>query len=327
MRALVVDDGQLRFRNDVADPEPPPGEVLVRVLQAGICNTDLEILRGYRVSPGILGHEFVGVAERFAPGVPDAEAARLSGKRVVGEINAVCGRCSACAAGRGIHCNKRTVLGISGRDGAFAEYLCLPVSNLHAVPEAVSSTAAVFTEPLAAALAVQDRATIGNGDRVIVVGAGKLGLLIAQVLAASGCDLSVVTTRRGVAGGLLEAWGVRSLAADDVEAGAYDVALECTGDPAGFAIARRALRPRGTLVLKSTYAGEAAIDLSSLVVDEITVTGSRCGRFEPALTLLEEGRIEVDSLVQATYPLEHGEEAFEHAARPGALKVLLKPTT
>ena len=325
MKALFLEDGRLRFRSDLPDPEPLPVEALVRVLQAGICNTDLELTRGYRPFSGILGHEFVGVVERFGPGVADEEEARLSARRVVGEINAACGRCPSCAAGRRIHCEARTVLGISGRDGAFAEYLCLPVANLRVVPDAVDTAAAVFTEPLAAALAVRDRVAIGDGDRVIVVGAGKLGLLIAQALALTDGDLSVVVTGTGQAIQLLDRWGIESRPTAEVEKGAYDVAVECTGAPSGFSIARRALRPRGTLLMKSTYAGEAAVDLSSLVVDEIAVIGSRCGPFEPALSHLERGRIEVEPLVEATYPLERGEDAFEHAERPGALKVLLSP--
>ncbi len=182
----------------------------------------------------------------------------------------------------------------------------------------------MFTEPLAAALAIQDRATVGEDDRVIVVGAGKLGLLIAQTLARTGCRLTVVTTGTGVAGRLLEEWGIESREADRVERAAYDLAVECTGVPAGFEIARSALRARGTLVLKSTYAGHPSIKASALVVDEITVIGSRCGPFERALSLLEDGLVEVEELVEATYPLERGEEAFEHASRPGALKVLLE---
>jgi threonine dehydrogenase-like Zn-dependent dehydrogenase len=324
LKGLWLNEGRLRFRDDLPVPEPAPAEALVRVLQAGICNTDLEILGGYRPHSGILGHEFVGVVERSGSGVSDSTKAELSGRRVVGEINVACGTCASCKAGRRIHCEERSVLGIMGRDGSFAEHLCLPISNLHLVPDGVSSAAAVFTEPLAAALAIQSRVAIDEGDRVLIVGAGKLGLLIAQTLALTGCNPRVVTTGRGAAGKLLDGWGIESRSVEEVEAGAYDLAVECTGNPAGFALARSALRPRGALVLKSTYAGHPSIDATSLVVDEITVIGSRCGPFEPALSLLEGGQVDVEALVQATYPLERGEEALEHAARPGVLKVLLE---
>jgi threonine dehydrogenase-like Zn-dependent dehydrogenase len=324
MKGLRLEAGELRFVPDLPPPDLPPGEALVRVLIAGICNTDLELARGYYPFEGVPGHEFVGVVERLGAGVSSAEADRLPGTRVVGEINAVCGVCRACSRGLGTHCESRTVLGIAGRDGAFAEFLTLPVSNLHPVPDELPTEAAVFTEPLAAALRIQEQVPIGPGDRVLVVGAGKLGILIAQTLAGTGCDLTVATRRGASMPELLRARGTDVCLEDEVEKAGFDVAVECTGNPAGFKIARRALRPRGTLVLKSTYAGRLEVDASAAVVDEITLIGSRCGPFAPALRLLAEGGVDVAPLLAARYPLEEGKAAFEHASRPGVLKVLLE---
>ncbi len=324
MKALRLEDGELSLVTDLPSPELPAGEALVRVLIAGICNTDLELARGYYPFAGVPGHEFVGVVERLGDGVFAAEGDRLLGSRVVGEINAVCGACRACATGMSTHCATRTVLGISGRDGAFAELLTLPLQNLHPVPDDIPTEAAVFTEPLAAALGIQELVPIGEGDRVLVVGAGKLGTLIAQTLAGTGCDLTVVTRSGPSTSELLEARGAAVCLEKDVEHAGFDVAVECTGNPAGFRIARRALRPRGTLVLKSTYTGGLEVDASALVVDEINLIGSRCGPFAPALRMLDEGGVDVTPLIAARYPLEEGAAAFEHASRPGVLKVLLE---
>src|SRR6184192_1753576 len=268
MRAIWLEGRQLRLRDDVPVPEPAPGEALVRVHQAGICNTDLELVRGYYPYAGILGHEFVGTVQQG----PEP----LRGRRVVGEINAVCGRCSACRAGRRTHCERRTVLGIVSRHGAFADYLVLPAENLHPVPDAVSSDAAVFTEPLAAALEIQKQVSIGPRDRVLVVGDGKLGQLVAQTLVLTGCALLVVG-RHDAKLAVLAARGIETGRVDRATRGAFDVAVECTGNPEGFAVAQRAVRPRGTLVLKSTYAGALTLDASAVVVHELTLVGSRCG--------------------------------------------------
>ncbi len=304
MRALWLEEQQLRIRDDL--PMPPPGEALVRVLLAGICNTDIELTRGYYPFTGILGHEFVGEWE---------------GKRVVGEINAACGACEACSRGRRTHCENRTVLGIKNRNGAFAEYLSLPVENLHRVPDEIATEDAVFTEPLAAALEIQEQVKISPDDRVVVVGDGKLGQLIAQTLALTGCKLLVIGKHRRKRE-LLEARGIRTA---ESAAGKFDIAVECSGSAPGFAMARQALRPRGTLVMKSTYAGELTVNASSLVVDEITLIGSRCGPFAPALGLLAERRVDVRPLLDRVYALGEGMHAFEEAARPGALKVALRP--
>jgi len=314
MNALWLEDRRLRLRHDIPVPLPPRGETLVRVIVAGICNTDIELLRGYYPYAGVPGHEFVGVVEGDSP---------LAGQRVVGEINAVCGVCRACSSGRRTHCERRTVLGIVRRDGAFAEYLVLPSENLHPVPDAIPTDVAVFTEPLAAALQIQEQVTIPPDSSVLVVGDGKLGQLVAQTLALSGCELRVVGRHeRKLA--LLAARGVKSVPEASLVPGAFDIAVECTGDTPGFALAQRALRPRGTLVMKSTYAGQLTIDAAAVVVNELTLVGSRCGPFEKALALLAQDRVDVRSLVQARFPLERALEAFDAAQRPGMLKVLLE---
>lgn len=315
MQGIWLEDGKLRLRDDLAVPEPPTGEVLVRVLRAGICNTDLELVKGYYPFTGVPGHEFVGVVEQ-GPSV-------MVGRRVVGEINAACGACETCCNGRSTHCDYRTVLGIVGRNGAFAEYLTLPAENLHRVPDGVSTDAATFAEPLAAALEIQQQVRVGPDDRVLVVGDGKLGLLIGQTLALTGCDLLVVG-RHPAKLALLESRGIRTGSEEMVADGKFDLAVECTGNPGGFSLARRALRPRGTLVLKSTYAGRLEVDASALVVDEITLVGSRCGPFAPALRLLASGRVGVAPLISGRFPLADGLAAFVRAGERGVLKVLLE---
>jgi threonine dehydrogenase-like Zn-dependent dehydrogenase len=315
MRAIWLEERRVHVREDVPVPEPPAGEVLVRVLKAGICNTDIELTRGYYPYKGILGHEFVG----FVDDGPE----HLAGKRVVGEINAVCGDCQACRAGRSTHCERRTVLGIVNRDGAFAEYLTLPTENLHVVPDVVSTDEATFVEPLAAALELQEQVSVHAGQCVLLVGDGKLGQLIAQTLVLTGCDLFVVG-RHPEKLELLSSYGMRTGSAEDVKPGTFDIAVECTGNPEGFALAREGLRPRGTLVMKSTYAGQLAVDASSIVVDEITLVGSRCGPFPLALQLLVDKQVSVEPLIHARYPLADAVSALEHAQRPGVLKVFLE---
>ncbi len=307
----------MRFAGDLARPVPPPGEALVRVVVAGICSTDLELLRGYYPFTGVPGHEFVGVVES----APDP---RWIGRRVVGEINASCGHCRQCREGRRTHCEERTVLGILRRNGAFAEHLSLPVANLHEVPDGVPDELAVLTEPLAAALQVQEQVPMGRDRRVLVVGDGKLGQLIARTLALTGCELRVVGRHRDKLE-RLSRLGIATGTAEAIPARRADVVVECTGNPEGLAIARRAVRPRGTIVLKSTYAGEATVNLSSIVVDEVTLVGSRCGPFAKALAVLEGGRLDLSDIISAEYPLADGVAAFEVAARPGVLKVLVRP--
>jgi threonine dehydrogenase-like Zn-dependent dehydrogenase len=315
MLGLCLDDG-VRLRADLRTPTPRAGEALVRVRVAGVCGTDLAMLRGYVPFRGIMGHELVGEIAAAA------DAPQREGQRVTGEINVVCGRCDACRAGRTHHCERREVLGIRGRDGAFAQYLTLPLANLHPVPDGVTDEAAVFTEPLAAALQITHQLQVGPELRVLVVGAGRLGQLIARVLRLTGCDLAVVA-RRERQRALLAAAGIDWIGEQDVPTAGFDLVVEASGAPAGLALARRALRPAGTLVLKSTYAGEVPVDLASLVVDEITVVGSRCGPFPAALRLLAQGLVDPTPLIDARFPLARAETALRRAAEPGVLKVLI----
>ncbi len=315
MKAIVF-DGQFHLVRDYPAPEAEPGEALIRPRLVGICNTDLEIGRGYADFRGVPGHEFVGI-------VAEAEDERLIGRRVVGEINAYCGECATCRAGRPTHCPYRTVLGIQGRDGAMAELLRLPARNLHPVPENIPDEAAVFVEPLAAACEILEQVHVRPTDRVIVLGDGKLGLLIAQVLALTGCDLQVVG-RHPEKLDILAAKGITVRVGSQGLEREADLVVECTGQAGGFREARKLLRPRGTLVLKSTYHGHPDVDPSALVVDEITVVGSRCGPFPAALRLLEQGLIDVVPLIEAEYPLDQALAALEHAARRGTLKVLIR---
>jgi threonine dehydrogenase-like Zn-dependent dehydrogenase len=317
MRAVVLDaDGTLSLRDR---PRPVAGdECLVRVTAAGICGTDLELLRGYAGFSGVPGHEFVGVVE-------DAGAADTAwiGRRVVGEITVGCGECAGCrAAGRG-HCDVRTVVGIRGRDGAFAEYLSLPATNLHRVPASLDDMTAVFVEPTAAACRVVEQVRIEPGIGAAVVGAGRLGLLVAQVLREHGATLTVIVRSEGSRSSAT-ALGFETAAVDSARASLarrFDVVVDATGASAGFALASALVRPRGTLVVKSTIHGETPVSFSPLVVDEITVIGSRCGPFARAIELLGNGRVDVKPLVAGTYPLEQCAEAFDRAKQ--GLKVIL----
>ncbi len=315
MQGIWLEKQQLQLKTNLPIPSPPPGEAKIKVLRAGICNTDLELLRGYYPYTGILGHEFVGVVESGAP--------NLVNKRVVGEINATCGKCHFCLTNQPTHCEQRTVLGIVNRNGAFADYLTLPVANLHPVPEQITTDAATFTEPLAAALEIQEQVKILPDHKVLVVGDGKLGQLVAQTLALTGCDLLVIGRHHDKLE-KLESRGIAVGFEDIVSPRSFDIAVECTGNPDGFNLALTGLRPRGTLVLKSTYAGKLTLDASALVVDEITVVGSRCGPFAKALDLLSQKKVDVTSLIETCYPLEEGLAAFSHAQQRGTLKVLLK---
>jgi 2-desacetyl-2-hydroxyethyl bacteriochlorophyllide A dehydrogenase len=315
MKALWLEDRLLSVR-DISVPKAPD-EALIRIRMSGICGTDLELVRGYYPFSGVLGHEFVGE-------VVEAPDARWIGERVVGEINASCGDCEACTQDRPTHCENRTVLGIVGRDGVHAEYATLPVTNLHRVPDSVPDEAAVFTEPLAAAVEILRQVPIQSADRVLLVGAGRLGQLIAQTLALTGAHLRVVA-RHEHQKALLAARDIETLTEDEVAPRRWDVVVEATGSPSGFDLARTAVRPRGTLVLKSTYRGELTLDWSPFVVDEITIVGSRCGPFEPALSLLERGEVDPTLLITRRYRLEHAVEAMEAAGRPEIMKVTLEP--
>jgi len=315
LRSLWFEDQALSLR-DIPIPDKP-GEALIRIRLSGICGTDLELLRGYYPFTGVPGHEFVGEVLKS----PQQD---WVGKRVVGEINAVCGECFQCLNGRPSHCEKRSVLGILNRDGVHSEYTTLPLANLHSVPDSVPDEAAVFTEPLAAALEIQQQVQIRSTDRVLLIGAGRLGQLIAQTLALTGCDLRVLA-RHPHQQALLESRKIEIISEREVRPRTWDVVVEATGSPSGFEWARRAVRPRGTLVLKSTYKGEMTVNWSPFVVDEITIIGSRCGPFAPALRLLEHGQVDPTILIADRYPLANALEAIATAQKPGMLKVLLEP--
>ena len=320
MKALRVKKKKLAVK-EVAKPDRGD-EALVRVHLSGICNTDLEIAKGYAGFKGTIGHEFVGVVEE-SPGD------KLLGQRVVGEINAGCGTCELCAAGDPRHCESRTVLGIVGRDGAHADFLRLPLANLLPVPDNIVDEHAVFAEPLAAACGIMERISIKPGQRVAVIGDGKLGLLCAQAIALSGAAVLLI----GKHAEKLRIAERRGIETTTPKEGAkrkreFDVVVEASGSPSGFVGALELLRPRGTLVLKSTFQGAGKIDeidQARLVVDEITILGSRCGRFPPALELLKTGAIDIDSLISEEYPLARGVHAMERAGGKGILKVFLRP--
>lgn len=320
MQAVWLEKGCLNLRQDIPIPIPGPGEALIKVRQAGICATDLEIVRGYYPFTGILGHEFVGEVVQ-APG----NESRV-GQRVVGEINITCGECPHCKAGRRTHCERRTTLGIRERHGVFAEYFTLPVENLYEVHASIADEAAVFTEPLAAALEINQEVHVHPDDRVLVVGAGRLGQIIAQTLAISGCQLSVVV-RHAHHQEHLAKQGIATIIEEEVAARQWDIVVEATGSPSGFDLARRAVRPRGSLVLKSTYAGKIEVNLSGVVVDEIHLIGSRCGPFLPALRLLQSGLVQPQRLISERFPLAQARLAFERAAQPGMLKIVLQMPT
>jgi threonine dehydrogenase-like Zn-dependent dehydrogenase len=315
MQSLWLEDLTLSLR-DIPRPAKP-GEALIKIRLSGICGTDLEMVRGYYPFTGVLGHEFVGE-------VLESPEQVWVGKRVVGEINAVCGECRQCKGGRPSHCEQRSVLGILNRDGVHSEYTTLPLANLHLVPDSVPDESAVFTEPLAAALEIQEQVQILPTDRVLLIGAGRLGQLIAQTLALTGCDLSVLA-RHAHQKALLEHRQIRLIYEREIQPRGWDIVVEATGSPSGFALARQALRPRGTLVLKSTYHGEMTLNWSPFVVDEITIIGSRCGPFAPALRLLEHGEVDPTVLIADRYPLKNALQAIKAAQNPGTLKVLLEP--
>ena len=318
MRALRFVNGNLEVA-DVALPKRRD-EALVRVLISGICNTDLEIARGYAGFDGTIGHEFVGIVETAD------DASEMVGKRVVGEINAGCGTCEKCLTGDPRHCPTRTVLGIVGRDGAHAEYLRLPSRNLLVVPENVSDEEAVFAEPLAAAYGITEQVDIDDQTKVAVIGDGKLGLLCAMSLARCSPSLVLIGKHRSKMAVAEEVQGVLLGDISPGMSGHFDVVVEASGSESGFATALDLVRPRGKIVLKSTFHGTPTWAASRVVVDEITIVGSRCGRFAPALDLLASGAVRVDALIQETRPLSQGVAAMHDAAQKGSLKILLDPS-
>lgn len=341
MRALVFEEAPA-FQTAYPRAAPLRGEAVVRVKKAGICSTDLELIRGYKGFAGILGHEFVGVLHELpsepAGGSFTSSGSELAvGTRVVAEINCVpFGSLSRTAAERAQH-PERTTLGINRHHGAFADFVNVPLENLHRVPDSVSDDEAVFVEPLAAACQILEAVPIRPTDRVYVLGDGKLGLLCAQVLASVPCELVALGKHESKLA-LLKKRGIKTvLAAGVTGLAAADIVVECTGSPAGFELAMQLLRPRGTLVLKSTYASspslapllsrnDLAAVLTKIVVDELMIVGSRCGPFSAALRLLEQHRVEVLPMIAARYPLEEGVLALQRAREKGVLKVLLEMT-
>jgi threonine dehydrogenase-like Zn-dependent dehydrogenase len=314
MLGLWLENGKLTLRRDIPEPQPRDGEALIRPILRGICSTDHHLLDGLYPFVGVPGHEFVGVV---VTGPAD-----LLGRTVVAEINLACGRCAQCREGRAKHCTERQVIGIRGRPGVFAERLAVPVANLHRVPDGVPPEQAVFAEPLAAALEIREQIAFDSQDRVLVVGDGKLGQLIAQSLLPTGCRLTVLGRHPRKLEPLVRL-GIATLADAQPTTASVDVAIECTGSPAGFALARRAVRPQGTLVLKSTYRGAIEIDASAIAVDEIRILGSRCGPFGAALALLASGTLDLGYLIDSVYPLGQGLAAVARSRERGTLKVLI----
>jgi threonine dehydrogenase-like Zn-dependent dehydrogenase len=321
MRAIVLDGSNASFRPDNPPPQLADGEVIVRVLRAGICETDLQLMRGYMGFRGVLGHEFVGIAE----------AGAHAGQRVVGEINCSCWRCETCASGRPTHCPNRTTIGINGHDGAFAELIAVPQRNLHRVPDSVPTDAAVFTEPLAAAFQIPAQLTVNRTDRVVVLGDGRLGNLCAQVLAGLSDRVILIGKHREKLA-LLNALGIETALLGDLQANAAggmnraDLVVDCTGSESGLPTALQLVRPRGTIVLKTTVAGSQQMPWAPVVIDEVTIVGSRCGPFDQALAALAAGSVSVLPLISRRFDLSQGIEALEAAKSGGVLKVLLDVT-
>ena len=314
MLAVCLHRGRVALR-DEARPRRPKGFALIRLLYGGICNTDLELQRGYYDFRGIPGHEFVGE-------VMAADDRKWIGRRVVGEINLNCGKCEWCARGLGRHCPKRSVLGIVKHPGAFREFLTLPEANLHAVPPEISNEQAVFVEPLAAACEILDQVNIPHGAKVAVLGDGKLGLLIGQVLKANGAQVHQYGRHKEKLNLATNA-GIDARMVNKLPVAEYDWVVDASGSSEGLAQAVRMTRPRGTVILKSTVHGLVGIDSAPIIVDEITLVGSRCGRFEPALRLLQSGGVQVEELISEVLPLDEAPVAFKRAATPGIVKVLL----
>jgi threonine dehydrogenase-like Zn-dependent dehydrogenase len=300
----------------VPAPTRPPGFAAIQLLLAGICNTDLELQRGYYGFSGIPGHEFVGV-------VTAADTPSLLGKRIVGEINLACGHCAFCLRGLGRHCAARTVLGIVKHPGAFAEFLTLPEQNLHVLPDAISNEQAVFVEPLAAACEILEQVQIAAGDEVAVLGDGKLGLLIVQVLRAHGAHVTLYGRHKDKLA-IAERAGAKTFDTTERPIGMYPFVVESTGSPEGLRQAVEMVQPRGTVVMKSTVHGEVSLDTAPVIVNEITLVGSRCGLFQPAIDLLAAGKIDVSGMIASEFPLAEAPAAFAEAARRGVLKILLR---
>lgn len=316
MRALQLTDGILDLREDYPDPAAPEGSTRVKVLQAGICETDLQLIAGYMGFCGVPGHEFVGIAE----------SGPLAGERVVGEINCVCNQCDMCSRGLGNHCPNRTVIGILDHDGAFADQLIVPCENLHRVPDSMSDDLATLVEPVAAAMQIPEQVDLSPGMRCAVVGDGRLGNLCAQVLKNAGCHVTVVGKHEAK----LQAFASMDIETRTLESSpanlAADVVVDCTGSSSGLAASLDLVRPRGTVVMKTTIAGKHQLSLAKIVIDEIALIGSRCGPFTKAIEAISQGKFCLNDFVSARYPMSDFRAAFQHAKEPNALKVILEIT-
>jgi len=315
MRALVFNK-ELIYRDDYPKPEPMNGEALIRVTHAGICNTDLEIMKGYMNFTGIPGHEFVGVVE-------SSVSEELNGRRVTGEINLACGDCHYCRNNMRNHCTERSVLGIYNKDGVFAEFITLPVSNLHFIPDSVSDQEAVFTEPLAAAYEILEQVNITSDDSVCIIGDGKLGLLVGQVLSLTGCRLILLGKHENKLT-VIKSKGIRTGYAKNIKEREFDIVIDCSGSQTGTDTALNIVKPGGKIILKTTLAEKRSVDLNSVVIHELTLTGSRCGPFLPAIKAIEDGKVDVTCLVSGLFSLEDGVKAFNYASRKDVLKVIIK---
>jgi threonine dehydrogenase-like Zn-dependent dehydrogenase len=313
----VTFDGALLSLKDVLIPSPPPGEIRIRVSKAGICNTDLEITRGYMKGfSGILGHEFIGT-------ISNISLSASATKRVTAEINCGCGHCTLCKTGDERHCVTRTVFGIAGRDGAFAEYISVPSRNIHQIPDSISDSNALFIEPLAAALEIFDQIQITSSQRVLIIGDGKLAQLIAHVIVSTGCEL-YVAGKHPEKLDFLQNLPLSTLLTTELDrTGVFDIVVEASGAPDGFSTAVSKTRPRGTIVLKSTYAKPLTFNPAALVIHEITLVGSRCGRFEPAIKFLTEKKPDFSYLIEQHYPIDNAIQAFDHAGKKGARKIII----
>ena len=315
MRALVF-DRELKYTTDYPIPQPASNEALIRITYAGICNTDIEITGGYMGFKGIPGHEFVGIVEKCG-------RKNLIGKRVAGEINTGCGHCLYCRNKMQNHCPSRSVLGILNRDGVFAEYTILPVKNLHMIPDSISNEEAVFVEPLAAAYEILEQIDISSSDKVCVLGDGKLGLLVAQVIETTGSNL-VAAGKHPEKLSILDKAGIKTRLSSDFKEREFDIVIDCTGSPSGMETALRIVKPRGKIVLKTTIAKTSRIDLNQIVINEINLIGSRCGPFPAAIKAIGSGEIDLYPLISKVFSLKEGIKAFQYASKKNALKVILK---
>ena len=311
MQAILFREGQLVFERNYPEPIPRSGEVLVDIVMAGICETDLQLCKGYMGFSGVLGHEFVGIPR----------TGMHAGQRVVGEINCICNQCENCRVGAGNHCPDRTVVGILGRDGAFAESIAIPEQNLHAVPASVSSESAVFTEPLAAALQIGEQVELVN-KRVAILGDGRLGMMCVQAVSMVTSDITVIGKHKQKLA-RFEPFASQIALLDSISIKpSYDVVIDCTGSPTGLELAGQLVRPRGVIVMKTTVAGKHDLSLASLVINEVTLVGSRCGPFEKAVAALEQEKVDVNALISHRFHLSDAKQALKTAMQPDALKVI-----